>query len=231
MDFFEAIEKRRSIRKFKPEPVDHAIIDRAFDAAVLAPNSSNIQTWDFYWVQTPDLKSKLVEYCMGQSAARTAADLVVFVADPNLWKRSIKRIQAFTEKVHAPKPVLLYYSKLIPITFRPGFLNSLALVKWLLGNIAGIFRPMLRGPHFKKDLQEVAIKSAALAAENFVLALSAQGIATCMMEGHDECRVKKLLNLPRSARIVMVIAIGHEAERGTWGPRFRIPTSEIIHRI
>ena len=43
-----------------------------------------------------------------------------------------------------------------------------------------------------RDLQEIAIKSAALGAENFVLALEAQGFSSCMMEGHDESRVLKL---------------------------------------
>jgi nitroreductase len=80
-------------------------------------------------------------------------------------------------------------------------------------------------------LQEVAIKSAALASENLVLALTAQGYATCMMEGFDEVRVRNLLRLSASARVVMVIAVGLEGERGTWGPQFRIPTEQVVHEI
>jgi hypothetical protein len=59
---------------------------------------------------------------------------------------------------------------------------------------------MPRGPHSRRDLQEVAIKSAALAPENFALALEAEGFSSCMMEGYDARCVKKLLRMSWSSR-------------------------------
>ncbi len=231
MDFFEAVRARRSIRRFREEAVPEGVVQKALEAAVLAPNSSNMQTWDFYWVRTADRKAKLVEYCFGQSAARTAAELVVVTADPRLWRRSNPEMIQFVESVNAPKPVLFYYKKLIPVTYRWGFLNSLLPIKWLLATATGLFRPITRGPFSKRDLQEVAIKSAALAAENFVLAISAQGYSTCMMEGFDESRVKRLFGLSGASRVVMVIAVGREGERGTWGPQMRIANEKVIHLV
>ncbi len=231
MDFFEAVRARRSIRRFREEAVPEGVVQKALEAAVLAPNSSNMQTWDFYWVRTADRKAKLVEYCFGQSAARTAAELVVVTADPRLWRRSNPEMIQFVESVNAPKPVVFYYKKLIPVTYRWGFLNSLLPIKWLLATATGLFRPITRGPFSKRDLQEVAIKSAALAAENFVLAISAQGYSTCMMEGFDESRVKRLLGLSGASRVVMVIAVGREGERGTWGPQMRIANEKVIHLV
>ena len=70
---------------------------------------------------------------------------------------------------------------------------------------------------------------AALAAQNFVLAITAQGGATCMMEGFDESRVRKLLKLSSSSRVVTVLGIGFEAPRGTWGPQFRLPLEQVVH--
>ena len=64
-----------------------------------------------------------------------------------------------------------------------------------------------------------------------VLALSAQGVSSCMMEGFDEVRVKKLLGLRRSARIAMVISLGYSQEKGTWGERFRLPTERVFHEV
>jgi nitroreductase len=231
MDFFETVTQRKSIRKFTPDLVNDQVIEKALDAAILAPNSSNLQTWDFYWIQTPSLKKLAVEACLSQAAARSAQHLVAIVADPKLWKRSNPEMIRFTESVQAPNLVKAYYSKLIPWVYRWGFLNSFAAVKWVATTCIGIFRPIGRGPHSLRSLQEVSIKSAALAAENFVLAITAQGYATCMMEGFDEQRVRKLLKLPRTARVVMVIAVGKESERGTWGPRFRLPREQVIHRI
>lgn len=231
MDFFDAVQARRSIRKFKPEAVPESVIQKAIEAAILAPNSSNLQTWDFFWVKSQDSKARLVEACLSQSAARTAAELVVVTADPALWRRSNPEVIRFVEKIQAPKLVQLYYKKLVPWSYRWGFLNALAPLKWLAVNLPGMFRPMTRGPNTLGDLQEVAIKSAALASENFVLALAAQGFASCMMEGFDEPRVKRLLGLGSSARVVMVIGLGVEGERGTWGPRFRIPTDQVFHTL
>ena len=231
MEFFETIARRRSIRQYTDEIVSDEVIHRALDAALLAPNSSNTQTWDFYWIKDEVKKKKLIYICLNQSAARTAQHLLVVTADPKKWKRSYQPLNEFVERVNAPKIVKLYYRKLVPFVYRWGFLNSLAFLKIVSTNLAGIFRPMTRGHHTRRDLQEMSLKSAALASENFVLAISAQGYSTCMMEGFDECRLKKMLNLSRNARIAMVISVGRESNRGIWGPQFRIPKSDVVHVI
>ena len=231
MDFFEAVEKRRSIRRFTEAKVPASIIEKALRSAILAPNSSNTQTWNFYWVKTPSTKAKLVECALSQSAARTASDLMVIVADPKLWKRSHKPLMKWVEEVQAPDAVQFYYKKLIPFTYRWGVFNSLAMVRWFVMNLIGLFKPVPRGGGTKAEAQLTAVKSAALAAENFVLALTAQGVASCMMEGFDEVRVKRLLALRGSARVVMVIGIGYEQEKGTWGAQMRLPLEEVLHHI
>ncbi|MEB3298832.1 MAG: nitroreductase family protein, partial [Candidatus Sericytochromatia bacterium] len=187
--------------------------------------------WDFYWVRSPERKARLVELCLNQSAARTAAELVVFAADPGTWRRSLPEIQAWIREIEAPGPVKIYYDKLVPFTYRWGVFNALAPLKRLVSFLPGLFRPMPRGPHSRRDGQEVAIKSTALAAENFVLALAAQGYGSCMMEGFDEWRVKRFLGLGGSARVVMVVGVGKAGTDGTWGPRFRIDREKVIHRL
>lgn len=231
MNFFETVEKRRSIRRFTAKPVPETVIRRALDAAILAPNSSNAQTWDFYWVRSAEKKAALVKACLNQSAARTAAELVVIVASPTAWRRSWPQLREYVHAINAPGPVQVYYGRLLPWMYRWGFLNSVGFFKWLMATPVGLVRPMVRGPFSRREVQTVAIKSAALAAENFVLAITAQGYATCMMEGFDEFRVKRLLNLKCSDRVVMVVGVGEEAERGTWGPRFRVPSEQVIHLI
>ncbi|NJL25243.1 MAG: hypothetical protein HC902_08725 [Calothrix sp. SM1_5_4] len=58
MDFFEAVERRRSVRKFTSAPVPAELVERAVAAAVKAPNSSNTQTWGFHWVKAPEKKGR-----------------------------------------------------------------------------------------------------------------------------------------------------------------------------
>jgi nitroreductase len=55
MNVLEAIRTRRAVRAYTPEPIDDATIRRLLDAAVLAPNAMNEQTWLFAVVQNKDV--------------------------------------------------------------------------------------------------------------------------------------------------------------------------------
>ncbi|HJN54122.1 MAG TPA: nitroreductase family protein, partial [Flavobacteriaceae bacterium] len=46
----EAIEYRRSVRIFKKDDLDSNKVKKCIINASLAPNSSNLQTWEFYHV-------------------------------------------------------------------------------------------------------------------------------------------------------------------------------------
>ena len=229
MDFFEAVKNRRSIRRYTDKPVPAEVIEKALDAALLAPNSSNLQTWQFFWVRSPEKKQKLIEACLNQSAARTAQELVVVVANPSLWKKTNPEMIKFVSNVKAPKLVQTYYQKLVPLTY--GF-AWLAPLKWIIFNAIGLFQPITRRPLGYRDIQEVSIKSAALASENFMLAITAQGFATCPMEGLDEWRVKRLLNLACGSRVVMAISVGEgDAVKGTWGPQVRFNRDWFVKEV
>lgn len=232
MDFFDAVKRRRSIRKFIPgHPVPDEVIEKALDAAIWAPNSSNAQTWDFYWVREPQKKQRLVLACLNQVAARTASELVVVTVNPKKWRRSYPLLNEWVERENAPKIVRTYYKRLIPHVYRWGFLNSFGLVKWIAMFFTGLFTPIIRTQNFRGQIQEVAVKSAALASENFVLAVAAQDYDTCMMEGFDQTRVRKILGLGWQDRVVMVIAVGKANGKGTWNNPFRIPKELVIHTV
>ena len=48
MNFYDVIEARKSIRKFKSEPIDKVVLDRILAAAMHAPSGKNRQNWRFY---------------------------------------------------------------------------------------------------------------------------------------------------------------------------------------
>jgi nitroreductase len=74
-------------------------------------------------------------------------------------------------------------------------------------------------------------KSCALAAQTFMLSMTAEGYDTCPMEGFDSDKVKKFLNLPRAAEICMIVSVGKAAKDGVFGQRVRVPKEEIIKVI
>jgi len=229
MNLFDTIQKRRSVRKFLSTQFPDAAVEKALEAAVLAPNSSNTQTWDFHWVKNSELKQKVVTACLSQSAARTASHLVVVTANPSLWRRSQKGLIQWAKDSKAHPNVVLYYEKLVPFMYMSGIFNVLAPIKWLISFGVGLFRPIMRGPFTRGASEAVAMKSAALACENFVLAITAQGGATCMMEGFDEWRLRRALKLSCNNRVVMVIGVGHQDDKGIWGPQYRLPNEQVIH--
>ncbi len=228
MDFFEAVERRRSVRRYTSKPVPPEVVERAIDAALLAPNSSNLQTWRFFWVRSPEKKAALVHACLSQGAAATAQELLVVVADRSLWKKTNAAILEIYRKAGGPKLAFDYYGKLIPLTYGWAILSPL---RWLVIQLIGLFRPIARRPWSPGGVDEVAIKSAALAAENFMLAITAQGFDTCPMEGFDEFRVKKLLKLGCAARVVMVISVGERSEKGVWGQRVRFDRDWFVQKL
>lgn len=61
MEILEAIKNRRSIRKYKADPVDDKTLETILDAARLAPSWANTQCWRFIVVRDNSLKSQLSE--------------------------------------------------------------------------------------------------------------------------------------------------------------------------
>jgi len=58
-DFFEAAQRRRSIRQFSDRPVPREIIEQCLLTAGTAPSGANTQPWYFAVVESPDIKRQI----------------------------------------------------------------------------------------------------------------------------------------------------------------------------
>ncbi len=230
---FEAVVRaRRSIRKFKSEAVPDNVIQKALDLALIAPNSSNLQSWEFYWVKTPELRVKLNTAFLSQPAVQTAPALIVAVARTRTWDRNRNlMLEYFEKQSNVPKAAVDYYKKLVPMVYNNGFFGIWGLLKSFLVALVGVARPVPREPFSQSALQTWAAKSCALACENLMLALTAQGYDSCPMEGMDSRRVSKALKLPRDAIVVMGLAIGKRADGGLYGPQIRFDSKLFIKEV
>tara|TARA_B110001454_G_scaffold219203_1_gene252087 strand:- start:1026 stop:1724 length:699 start_codon:yes stop_codon:yes gene_type:complete len=232
MEFFETVNTRRSVRRYTETTVPDEVVRKALDSALKAPNSSNMQAWEFYWVKSPENKSALVNACLFQGTARTANHLIVAVARIDTWKRNRDLlIQQMQANGPISGQIKDYYYKIIPFLYTQDPFGILGTLKFLILNVLGLFRPVFRRPAFKTDLFEVVTKSAALACENFMLAITAQGYGSCPMEGFDERRVKKIFKLNSKCRVVMVIGVGDIDPTGIFGPQYRIDSKLVIHEV
>jgi nitroreductase len=67
MDFGEVIRKRRSIRKFKDDPVSDETLNKVLEAGRWAPSAGNTQPWHFIVVTDPDVKRRIAKVCTDSS--------------------------------------------------------------------------------------------------------------------------------------------------------------------
>ena len=232
----EAIEFRRSVRKFDPsKEIDTKIVKKCIKNGVLAPNSSNLQLWEFYHIISDEVKANISKSCFDQPAAKTANQFVIIVTRKDLWKRRrdfnlnfiLNKFKNLSDvkSVKKRKNAINYYKLLIP-TLYGNFLRITGFIKYLNVSIIGLFRPMYREVT-STDLRVVVHKSAALAAQNFMLSMKFNGYDTCPMEGFDSRRIKKIINIPNSAEINMVIGCGIGSEKGVYSEQFRVPFKEV----
>lgn len=231
----EAIAYRRSVRIYDPEkPLDKNVVKKCIEHATLAPTSSNLQLWEFYHITHKDTKAKMVKACLSQTASRTAQQFVVAVSRKDKWKERVNANLDFMESQFAKqekrdskreKMATNYYRKIIP-TLYSDFLGIAGIFKRITATLKGLSSPSYRQV-LAQDLDIVAHKSTALAAQNFMISMAAQGYDTCPMEGFDSKRVKAVLGLPSSAMITMVISCGIRGKGGIYGPQFRVPFSQV----
>lgn len=235
----EAIEYRRSVRRYDPnQQLNTTDVQNCIREATLAPTSSNLQLWEFYHITSPDTLKALSKACFGQSAASSALQLVIPIVRKDLWKKRAAANLDFlsgqfdaqeTRNAKQEQRTLKYYNKLVPTLYRE-FFGIFSFARKIVAFFIGLSRPMYREVS-RSDLRVIGHKSTALAAENFMISMAAKGMDTCPMEGFDSNRVKKILGLPKSAEISMIIGCGYRDNNGIYGARFRVPFEEVYRAI
>ena len=227
-EFIKVVESRRSVRIYDDSKVKEEDLMKCLELSLLSPNSSNLQPWEFYWVKNPDKKKKLIDYCLGQPAAKTAQELIVCVARADNWQLNTDIMLDMVKDKELPKAVSTYYKKIVPLAYNQGFLGLFGVLKKISTFFIGLKRSIPREPTSINDMKIWAHKSTALACQTLMLSLRAFGYDSCPMEGIDSFKIKKLLKLPKTAQICMVVSVGKRAQNGVYGKRFRLNKDRFI---
>lgn len=233
--FNKVVEDRRAIRRYDESiTMPEGVVERSLKRATLAPSSSNMQLYEFYRINKKEDLKVLAKYCMGQGTATTAQEMIVVVVRLDKYKERAKHNHDNLAKLWKGvnekrfKRVDNYYRKLMPMFY---FTDPFGLVGWikkLIVTLVGFKRPVVREVG-KKDMHVTGHKSAALAAQTFMLSVTSEGYGTCPMEGMDSKRIKKWLKLPRRAEINMVISAGApKYPEALYNERLRVPLDEVI---
>ena len=99
MNVMDAIKSRRSIRKYKAEPVSDKLIESVLEAARWAPSWANTQCSRFVVVKSPETRAKIADALKKGNPATEAVRSapVVIVACAEMGKSGFYKGQASTD--------------------------------------------------------------------------------------------------------------------------------------
>jgi len=195
----EAIEQRRSIRKFKPDPVSDEYINALLDGARLAPSGSNAQPWRFKIVRDKDTKEKLVEAAYDQAFIAEAPVVFVCCAEMGGYLDGVVSGLQDLGKIGAVE------DRIVEIVLnRTGRMMKMNLDQFgqrITFNVA------------------IAIEHIALRALDF-------GLGTCWIRLIDESAIKSIFGWDDTISVVALLPIGYPDESPA--PRKRRTIEEIV---
>jgi len=195
----DAIESRRSIRKFKQTPVPDEYIKALIEAARLAPSASNTQPWRFKIVSDDETKTELAEAAYHQSFVAQAPVVLVCCADlQGYFEGIIARSQEYGKEGALEETVLRV------LRGRAEQLKSMNV----------------------QDLAPSIAFNVAIAIEHIVLRALDFGLGTCWVRMLDETKIRAIFGWENSMHVVALLPVGYPDEAPA--PRKRRAIEEII---
>jgi nitroreductase len=195
----EAISRRRSIRKFKPDPVPDECIAELLESARLAPSGCNAQPWRFKVVRQPDERMLLAMAACNQTFIAQAPVVIVCCADVKGYiEGSVSGIQDLG---------------------RIGAVED-GVVKVLINNLEQMKSYSIEqiGPRIAANV--------AIAIEHMVLRALDFGLGTCWVRLLDGEMIRQTFGWSDNIYVVALLVVGYPAESPE--PRKRLPLEALL---
>ncbi len=199
----EAIEKRRSIRKFKSDPVPDEYINELLDAARLAPSGCNAQPWRFRIVKDKEQKLQLANAAYQQMFIANAPVVIVCCAD----------IQG-------------YINGMVSGIQDLGKINAVeGRIINILNKRADQMETQLKTMN-KEQLGSRIAFNVAIAVEHMVLRALDFGLGTCWIRLIEEQKVREIFGWDDNIFVVALLPVGYPDESPL--PRKRLTIEQIL---
>ena len=197
MDVSEAIRTRRSIRKFKPDPIPEEKIKLLLESARLAPSGTNTQPWRFIVVRDDDTKTRLQRAAHNQRHVKRAPVIIVCCADLQAFKEFPVRVDELIESGALPERTRE--------VFIPYLKKGMSTVT-------------------KDALMVAAAANVAIAVEHIVLQAVEIGLGTCWVRWYEDNKVKEILDIPDHIEVMALLPVGIPDEDPAPRPRLGLDT-------
>jgi nitroreductase len=190
MDTFDAISKRRSIRKFKSDPVNPALITRCLEAARLAPSGTNCQPWKFLVVRDAGKRQQVMDAAYGQPMFGQAPVTIVLLGDTKAYR---KRFRTGQELIEAG-----------------------ALAREDAERALAAYKEMKQSDD---DITPIMM-NCMLAGQNLILAAADQGLGSCWVMLFKREKISELFDLPKNIFPIALIPLGYPDQNPPPRPRY-----------
>jgi nitroreductase len=181
----DAIERRRSIRKFKNEPVPSHHVMALIEAARLAPSASNTQPWRFKIVTDDEMKVRLAEAAYHQLFVAQAPVVLVCCADLHGYFEGVSsRSQDFGKEGALEETIVRVLRE------RAGQLKAMNV----------------------QDLAPSIAFNVAIAIEHIVLRALDFGLGSCWVRMIDEQKIKDIFGWGKNIHVVALLPVGYPDE-------------------
>jgi len=161
----EVIRRRRTVRGFKPDPVPEEIVRELARLATCAPSSWNLQPWRIVVVTDEAVRLALQRASYNQKQVGEAPVTFVFAFSLGGWRQDLEPMTAQAERLGAWSP-----------EYAAGVRRNAPTQQELLDK-----RGLMR---------EFCLRDTVVAATQTALAAESLGLATCLMSGWQEQRIK-----------------------------------------
>ena len=192
MDTFNAISRRRSIRKFKSDPVPRELITRCLEAARLAPSGTNCQPWKFLVVRDADKRREIMDASFGQPMFGQAPVVIVLLGDAKAYRKRLRTGQELIE--------------------------TGALTREDGDRAMAAYKEMKS----VNDDSTAIIMNCVLAGENMVLEATELGLGSCWVMLFKKERISEVFGLPKHLFPVALIPIGYPDQDPPPRPRYTL---------
>jgi nitroreductase len=201
-NFLKLVKTRRTIRKFKTDPVPDEYVEKIIEAGRWAPSGGNSQPWDFIVIKDKEIKDRIVDI--------------------------VNEHNEYSHKVELTREEDLRFPTVSSLAREPGYKNAPVFIIFCGDPRTKEAYPLLtmltRGDsHFASSLAS-AFLYMALAATT--LGLGSQWVSAT---GHPfvKCLLKELLGIPQKLEIYDMMAVGYPAYQPK--PRLVREMTEMVH--
>ncbi|MBI3814623.1 MAG: nitroreductase [Nitrospinae bacterium] len=195
MNIIEAIENRRSIRTFKPDPIPDGILEKIIKTAGRSPSYTNTQPWEIAVVRgktRDDLSRNLY------NAASSDTPITPDIPKPSTWPEELDR----RSKEHGERRF-----KVLGIERD----DAVKRKDLRLQNFKFYGAPAVLFIFIDKGLSEWSVMDIGMFAQSIMITALEYGLGTCpqaVLTNYPRI-VKRHLNIPESKRLALGISIGY----------------------